>query len=379
MRTMTGLRIVAAGVLMLAMGCSTGAAQKDEPVAKKERKKMTIPEAEKAPDAFAEQVRAAGGRVDFVFEDDRPFAECHASTVVETGNGDLLAAWFGGTEEKNPDVGVWWSRFSNGAWAAPTRAAKVGERAHWNPVLFRDAEGALYLFFKVGVDVPQWQTYWIRSDDDGKTWSEPVELVPGDIGGRGPVKNKAIILSDGAWLAPASTEAERWECFADRSEDHGKTWARSANFVIDPAKVRGEGAIQPTFWESAPGKVHGLMRTAGGFLLRADSEDYGKTWSEALPTDIPNNNSGVDALRLEDGCICLIYNPIGKNWGPRTPLYLGVSADNGVTWRNLAALETEPGEYSYPAIVKTKSGVAVSYTWKRERVRCWQIPLDALK
>jgi predicted neuraminidase len=40
----------------------------------------------------------------------------------------------------------------------------------------------------------------------------------------------------------------------------------------------------------------------------------------------------------------------------------------------LAHLEIEPGEYSYPAIVKTSKGVAISYTWRRERIRSWQIP-----
>jgi predicted neuraminidase len=330
------------------------------------------------PDQLAVQVGAEGGRVDFVFGDDRPFAECHASTVVQLENGDLLCAWFGGTEEKDPDVGVWWSRFSNGAWSPPVRAAKVNETAHWNPVLFRDPARGVYLFFKVGPEVPTWQTYWTKSTDNGVTWSEPVELMPGDVGGRGPVKDKPIILSDGAWLAPASTELGPWKPFADRSEDGGLTWTRSDDFAIDRDVIKGKGAIQPTFWESAPGHVHALMRTAGAVIGRADSTDGGRTWSAVTPSGLPNNNSGIDALRLEDGRVLLVYNPVGKNWGERTPLNLAVSGDNGVTWTDFASFETAPGEYSYPAIVTTTDGIAVCYTWKRERVRCWQIPLRAL-
>jgi predicted neuraminidase len=121
------------------------------------------------------------------------------------------------------------------------------------------------------------------------------------------------------------------------------------------------------------------MRTACGCLLRTDSKDGGKTWGPARRTDLPNNNSGIDALGLEDGRLLLVYNPVGRNWGKRTPLTLAVSGDHGKHWKNLVHLETEAGEYSYPAIVRTTSGVAVSYTWKRERIRCWQIPLDALK
>lgn len=334
-----------------------------------------------APAAFQQRVEAAKGRADFIFGDDRPFAQCHASTVVETADGALLCAWFGGTEEKNPDVGIWMARFAEGKWAAPSRAAKVSETAHWNPVLFRDADNQVYLFFKVGIDVPRWSTYWIKSADNGATWTAPVELVPGDVGGRGPVKNKPIILSDGAWLAPASTETEKaWRAFADRSTDKGLTWTRSADW--EPArKMRGKGPIQPTFWESAPGQVHALMRTTAGAVWRVDSKDGGKTWSESYPTDLPNNNSGLDALRLDDGRVLLVYNPVTANWGPRTPLDLAVSSDNGKTWKTIASLENDPAkevEFSYPAIVHTKTGIAVSYTWNRQRVRCWQIPLEAL-
>jgi predicted neuraminidase len=236
----------------------------------------------------------------------------------------------------------------------------------------------VFLFFKVGPHIPAWQTYWMRSQNNGVTWSQPVELVPGDAGGRGPVKNKPIVLAGEAWLAPASTEYKGWKPFADRSEDGGKSWSRSEDFVIDRKATRCNGAIQPTFWESAPGTVHALLRTASGCILRTDSHDGGKTWEPVYRTDLPNNNSGIDALRLEDGRILLVYNPVGRNWGKRTPLTLAVSKDNGKRWKNLVHLETAPGEYSYPAIVRTTHGVAVSYTWKRERVRCWQIPLDAL-
>lgn len=330
-----------------------------------------------------------GGRVDFVFGDDRPFAECHASTVVEAPDGSLLCAWFGGTREKDPDVSVWISRFNGTSWSPPERTAKVGEIAHWNPVLFRDSNDIVYLFFKVGVDEVNWSTYWMQTQDAGESWSKPMPLVEGDVGGRGPVKNKPIILSDGTWLAPASLERkegerEIWTAFSERSTDNGKTWVRSADFALPDERDErygGPGAIQPTFWESSPGTVHALMRTGAGVAWRTDSSDGGITWSTVAATDLPNNNSGFDALRLEDGRVLLVYNPVGEDWGPRTPLDLAVSTRNGATWRTMAHLEDDPNEeseYSYPAIVRTKDGIAVTYTWKRERIRCWQIPMAAL-
>ncbi|MFO7974940.1 MAG: sialidase family protein [Candidatus Hydrogenedentota bacterium] len=366
--------------LFVTSGCATSEPEAGEtatPPAPPEEV-FPLPETTYDTTAFEEKVLDNGGRIDFVFGDNRPFDQCHASTLTQPAPGVLLCAWFGGTEEKDPDVGIWYSRFAEGEWSPPKLLAKVDETAHWNPVLFTDPEAHTYLFFKVGPEIPYWQTYWMKTTDAGLTWTKPEELVPGDKGGRGPVKNKPIILSDGTWLAPASTELDAWKPFVDRSEDKGKTWTRSDNFAIDPEKIPGVGAIQPTLWESSPGNVHALLRTAAGRVGRADSTDGGKTWSPMRLTDLPNNNSGLDVLKLEDGRLLLVYNPIGKNWGPRTPLNLAASTDNGESWLDLVSLETEEGEYSYPAIIRTAEGVAICYTWRRERVRCWQIPLEAL-
>ena len=73
-----------------------------------------------------------------------PFPSAHASTIVETPAG-LVAAWFGGTREKHPDVGIWLSRHDGRTWSAPVEVA-TGRQADgrrypcWNPVLFRPTE-----------------------------------------------------------------------------------------------------------------------------------------------------------------------------------------------------------------------------------------------
>lgn len=58
---------------------------------------------------------------EFIY-DTAPFPSCHASTIEETSNG-LIAAWFGGTHERNPDVGIWISRRDNGKWSIPEEVA----------------------------------------------------------------------------------------------------------------------------------------------------------------------------------------------------------------------------------------------------------------
>jgi len=308
-----------------------------------------------------------------------PFGQCHASTVVRLAGGRYLAAWFGGTKEGASDVSIHGAvREPVGEWSPPVQWARVCDSPHWNPVLFAPRDGTVMLFFKEGPRCDRWRTWVTRSLDSGGSWEAPVEVVPGDVGGRGPVKNKPVVLSDGSWLAPNSLEdGGRWRVLTDRSADGGRTWSAGPEVAMDGAVVSGEGAIQPTLWESAPGCVHMLTRSSCGFICRSDSGDYGSTWSQLEPTSLPNNNSGIDLDRSPDGAILLAYNRVSKNWGPRTPLSLAVSSDNGATWKDACDLETAAGEYSYPAVIATPEGFAGTYTWKRASIVFWEGRLEA--
>lgn len=310
----------------------------------------------------------------FIFGEDRPFAQCHASTILRTKDGKFLVAWFGGTHEKHDDVGIWLSKGEPDNWSAPVEVAKIREDAHWNPVLFQDPSGTITLFFKVGKTIDFWETWYQVSNDQGETWSEAKELVAGDKGGRGPVRNKPIVLSNGTWLAPASNELNKvWNAFVDISEDNGKTWTENEFVKLERDSAFGEGVIQPALWESAPGKVHMLLRSSAGVICRSDSEDYGKTWSPVYKTDLPNPNSGIDVTKLEDNTLVLIFNPDDENWGSRSPISLAVSKDNGKTWES--AMELDKGakedEFSYPSVISFGDTVAVTYTWKRQRIAFW--------
>jgi predicted neuraminidase len=311
---------------------------------------------------------------DFVFGDDRPFAQCHASTVLRTDDGKFLVAWFGGTHEKHDDVAIWLAKGEPGKWSAPVEVAKIREDAHWNPVLVHDPSGNITLFFKVGKTIDFWETWYKVSEDNGESWSEAKELVRGDKGGRGPVRNKPIVVSDGSWLAPASNELRGvWNAFIDRSEDGGKTWTETEFLRVNRDSVINEGVIQPALWESEPGKVHMLLRSSSGVICRSDSEDYGKTWSPVYRTNLPNPNSGIDVTKLDNGILVLIFNPDDENWGSRGEISLAVSQDNGKTWDPIVALEKgeEEDEFSYPSVISFEDTIAVTYTWKRQRVAFW--------
>ncbi len=307
---------------------------------------------------------------EFVFSENVPFPECHASTVLRLENGDLLAAWFAGTKEGHEDVMVWLSRREHGVWSEPRCMTKETGVPHWNPVLFRQADGTVSLYYKIGHHIPSWRTIVMESRDEGCTWSDARELIPGDEGGRGPVKNKPIMLSNGMLLAPASIEQGPWRCFMDKSPD-GMHWEKK------PVPVRCEqiNMIQPSLWVSAAGHVHALMRTNAGFVYRSDSCDYGDTWCPAYPTAMPNNNSGLDCVCMDSGTLALVCNPVEKDWGPRSPLTLFLSEDNGDSFRKILDLETDPGEYSYPAVISYGKTLYITYTWNRKRICCWEIQL----
>jgi predicted neuraminidase len=306
-----------------------------------------------------------------VFEQPQPFLQCHASTVLRNASGKFLVAWFGGTHEKHDDVGIWFSKGGPGNWSAPVEIAKIREDAHWNPVLFQSDDSTIVLFFKVGKTIDHWETWYKISNDDGETWSEAKELVAGDRGGRGPVRNKPLLLADGTWLAPASNEKEGvWNAFFDRSEDGGKTWTSTSFVPVDRATIVEEGVIQPALWESSPGNVHALLRSSTGVICRTDSKDNGNTWSPVYKTTLPNPNSGIDLTKLDDGTLVLAYNPDDKNWGERQPISLAISNDNGETWATSIDVETgkEGDEFSYPSIIHFGDSVALTYTWKRQSV-----------
>ena len=314
-----------------------------------------------------------------IFESETKFRQCHASTVCVLPDGNLGAAWFGGEHEKAPDVAIWFARREGGEWEEPRKAADAEGVPCWNPVLFADGE-RLLLFYKVGKEIPRWQTFVKESTDSGLTWSEGRELVPGDFGGRGPVKNKCIRLGDGAVLAPASTEENGWACFTDRSEDGGRTWRRSADVPFDRKMLSGSGMIQPALWQDERGTVHMLMRSSEGAIYRSRSEDGGMTWSTAQRTSLPNNNCGIDVARLADGRLVLVYNPVSGNWAARSPMAFSVSEDNGENWSNPEILDHVPcrtnierAEFSYPSIVAEGNDVYITYTWKRRTVAFWQL------
>lgn len=332
---------------------------------------------------FLRNPRSAIVQSEFVYLE-APFPSCHASTIAEAADGTLVAAWFGGTHEKHPDVGIWVARRVDGAWTTPVEAANgmrhenpsadVERYPTWNPVLFQpqyaDRGAPLTLFYKVGPSPDDWRGMQTTSADGGITWS-PARRLPDGI--LGPIKNKPIQLADGSIVAPSSTESpdekDLWQAHFERSEDGGKTWTKIGP-VNDGVAIQ---AIQPSILSLGNDRLLAIGRTRQNKMFEVESHDGGRTWGAMKLGVLPNNNSGTDALTLADGRHLVVYNHVGGTpgeWGgKRTPLNVALSSD-GRAWEAALTLESDPGEYSYPAAIQTSDGlVHVTYTWKRERIK----------
>ena len=308
----------------------------------------------------------------FIFEGNATVAQCHAATVVALNDKTIVSAFFAGSAEGKNDVSIWCARRINGEWSIPFRITEDDGVPHWNPVLFSSDGKNLTLFYKVGYKISEWKTFWMTSADGGKNWTEAKELVEGDIsGGRGPVKNKPIMVND-KMIAPASSEQGSWRCFVDVFENG--VWEKK-NIPISSADSEELALIQPTFWQSSGGFVHAMMRSNKGLIYRTDSDDFGYSWSECYPTAMPNNNSGIDCVKVDDK-LFLVCNPISKNWGERSPLTLFLSKDNGKTFDKVLDLESGKGEFSYPSIIQKEDKIYIVYTYKREKIAFCELNIN---
>jgi len=289
---------------------------------------------------------------------------CHAATLAELPGGDLLAAWYAGSREAASDVAIYGARLPRGSatWSAPLLLADTPGYSEGNPALFSAPGGGVWLFY-VTLTGEWWTTSLMkcrRSSDGGHTWGGE-RILSSELGWM--TRSRPLVLPSGEWLLPVYDERD-WTSFVLISDNAGETW-RPGDRVTAPA-----GVIQPAVAPLADGCLLMLLRTGGpgGRVWRATSADCGRSWSQAAPTVVPNNNSGLDLVRLDDGRLLLACNPV-TDPNLRTPLSLLLSDDEGRTWHRWLDIETEPGEFSYPTLLQADDGIVhMAYTHQRTAI-----------
>jgi predicted neuraminidase len=305
----------------------------------------------------------------------------HSSAICALPSGDLLAVWYGGSREGAADVALFTARYSekNGGWTAPVIAMdreiaeneldrmikKVG-----NAVVFPGAAGTLWMVY-VSVSLGGWSGSALNvrtSQDEGRTWGESRRLTLNPFFNLSSlVRNKPIYAADGRIGLPVYHEmALKYPqiLWLTPGADGALADYRMRSLPFQP------GLIQPALVPLGEDRVLMMLRDRGDerSVHTAYSDDNGWTWSEAQPTELPNPDAAIDALRLRDGRILVVYNHSERD---RENLRIAVSRDQGRTWRTGAVIEeAQHKEYSYPNLVEDRRGrIHLTYTWQRERIK----------
>ncbi|MBI3851363.1 MAG: exo-alpha-sialidase [Verrucomicrobia bacterium] len=282
----------------------------------------------------------------------------HCSTIAEAANGDLLVVWYGGSFESADDQTLFLSRRKKGerTWSQPEVLIRNSAQPPGNAVVFRAGGKRICIVWcrmeasrplRRGGGWGQTRLFYRLSEDDGITWGQDKPFLGGVHEG---LRNVPITLANGDLLLPLA------HSFA-RTRDSGATWEQLG-------AVNAGG--QPTVIERADGSLLTLLRK-GPRILQSESRDAGRTWSPTTATELKNPDAGIAMTRLRNGHVVLIFNDSGM---ARTPLNIARSLDEGRTWETPLALESNPGEYSYPSVIQTSDGkIHATYTFRRYAIK----------
>lgn len=363
-----------------------------------------------------------------------PTVQSHAANLLTLPDGRLGCVWFGGTQEGVPDISIWFSTLEPGStrWSDAVQLSDDSTRSEQNPILFVAPDKALWLLYTAQKAGNQ-DTAEVRrriSLDSGRTWGDVETLFPANQTGGVFVRQLPVVLPSGRLIIPIfrciTTPGEKWVGNSDDSavmisDDAGATWTEH----VLPGSL---GCVHMNIQPVADGSLLALFRSRwADSIYESRSTDDGSTWSEPVPTELPNNNSSIQFVALTDGRLALVYNHsrAGEGterrlslydeidddglaeeqgqvaepdatafpeddgvkrafWGtPRSPMTLAISEDSGRSWPIRRNLDVGDGyclsnnsrdglnrEYSYPSIHQGPDGALnIAYTYFRQAIK----------
>jgi predicted neuraminidase len=332
----------------------------------------------------------------------------HASCVVETRDGNLLAAWYSGSGERKADdvviEGAWLPK-GHTAWGPKFTMADTPGYPDCNPALFSAPDGSLWLYWPTILD-HRWEgalLKYARAEQPSGTptpivWTRTgvLHITPTDFArdveraiaalstqdrARYSRQLKAvearshdelyqrlgwmprvhpITLPSGRWILPLYTDTFSASIMAI-SDDRGQTWCASRPLV-------GFGNIQPSLVRRNDGVLVAFMRDNGPHqrIRTSTSKDDGVSWSSVVDSSFPNPGAGIEAIRLTNGRWVLVYNDLSRG---RYSLAVSLSDDEGASWkwtRHLERAAGGQGQFHYPSLIQTSDGaIHVTYTFSR--------------
>ncbi len=310
----------------------------------------------------------------------------HPAAITELENGDLFLVWYGGDGEYAPNTGVYGVRLAaqarnsaaGGKWSTPVLLAQDPFRSVGNPVVWQAPEangrpGWVWLFYVVRFG-ETWAYSRIAakvSKDGARTWSDS-SLISLDEGLL--VRGKPLTLSNGETLLPVYREVaeDRESIGPDTVSLFLRHQPKDNSWVVSAPIRSAMGNLQPAPAEVTPGRLLAFCRRGGdyrpnpdGWVVYAESSDFGKTWSAGRPLSphFPNPNASVDMLALRNGHLLLVYN---HSHGSRSPLSLALSEDGGKSWKVGLDVAVGAQDYAYPYAIQARDGrIHLVYTSHR--------------
>ena len=384
--------------------------------------------------SLPQQQRSADGHFHYFdarFVSSKPGQAVHAASVAEMRDGGLRAVWFSGSREGAGDVAIktavmdaaslqWGeettlfdrTQLQQGLWRY---VKKLG-----NPVISRLPDGSLMLAM-VNVSLGGWagsSITWLRSTDDGISWSAPRRLVTSPFLNISTlVKGAPIFYENGEIGLPVYHEFVSKFAEILRVSPQGQ--------VLDKTRIPGsQTSLQPVVLVADSQRAQVYMRSGKAIaVMMSATDDAGKTWSATRATTWPNPDSALAGVVTGTGQQWLALNTHPKNREVlallQTPV--GGSFDGAVPWtveaspnpearlsvgdyerllsdelqahgasptqvqayvasakRQLCGADTCAQEFSYPYLLQSRDGyLHLVYTWHRSRIQ--HVRLDPLQ
>lgn len=308
-------------------------------------------------------------------------AEVHASTAYSPRTSRLAAFWYGGSREGAADVAIYGSHLGEHGWGAPYRLLdreQLGAALHrnvrkiGNATVYRHPDGRLWMFV-VTVAVGGWagsSISLVESTDNGSTWSHARRLVTSPfLNFSTLVRGSAFRYADGSIGLPVYHEFAGKFAEVLRIGSDGR--------ILDRTRLSaGRHALQPEVAVVGENEAVALLRYAGESprrVLQTVTVDGGRTWAPPHKIDVPNPDSALDLLLIDDGRLLAVFNDLDDH---RCRLTLAISEDAGRQWRTVKILEDDRSgtdarqEYSYPWLLRAPDGdFHLLYTWNRRRIK----------